>query len=103
MGIRFHCPYSDHDANRNRQIKGGTFLFHVSGSEIDGDSPGFHFPAAVDNSGVDPVLAFTHRSIRKADDLHAGHAVNAEHFNTDLETADTADAKADRSGHNLSH
>ena len=94
-------PGSDHNADSNRQIKGGALLFQIRRGEIDGYPAGLHLFSAVDDCRVYTVPAFPDRSARKTDDFHSRHSVNAEHFHMNRITHYPADAKAQRSGHDF--
>ena len=58
---------SSQDADRDRQIVGGTLLFDIGRRQIRGDPPGWKIVAGVFERRLDPVLTLLDRAIRQPD------------------------------------
>jgi hypothetical protein len=68
------------NAQGDRQVKTGAFLFDVGGRKVDGGAAHGEFIAGIAERGEDAILGFLDRGVGQADDDNDGVAVTGVDF-----------------------
>ena len=81
--IGFELFAGGQHAQRNRQIKSRSLLFHVGGREIDGRAAHREFEAGIAEGGGHTVARFLYRGVRQPDDDNQRVAPTGVDFDLD--------------------